>query len=147
MGLRCGDNCSSFYTILKNIILFAIGGLSYLLIELLWRGYSHWSMFLLGGLCFFIIGLINERVNIPIIFEMLIGTSLITALEFGFGYILNIRLNLNIWDYSDMPLNILGQVCIPYMAIWFILSFFCIIADDNLRYYLFGETRKKYTLI
>lgn len=130
----------------ENTVLFCVGGIVYIVIELLWRGYSHWSMFFLGGLCFLVIGWLNERMEweTPLLLEMLLGAFLITVLEFGFGYIFNIRLGLNVWDYSDMPLNIMGQVCLPYMLLWFILSFFCIVMDDNLRYYLFGEEKKKY---
>ncbi len=135
--------------IIKNTILFVFGGLSYIIIEMLWRGYSHWSMFVLGGICFWVIGLINEysEETTPLLFEMLLGSFFITLLELVCGYIVNIRLNLNIWDYSDMPLNIMGQVCLKYSILWFILSFFCIIIDDNLRYYLFGENRRKYTFV
>ncbi len=135
--------------ILKNLILFAIGGIVYLMIELLWRGYSHWSMFVLGGLCFWIIGMINERSSekTPLFFEMLLGTFLITVLELIFGYVLNIRLGLDVWDYSDMRFNILGQICLRYSIMWFFLSFFCIVIDDNLRYYLFGEDKKRYTWV
>lgn len=130
----------------ENTVLFCVGGIVYIVIELLWRGYSHWSMFFLGGLCFLVLGWLNERMEweTPLLLEMLLGAFLITVLEFGFGYIFNIRLGLNVWDYSDMPLNIMGQVCLPYMLLWFILSFFCIVMDDNLRYYLFGEEKKKY---
>lgn len=130
----------------ENAVLFCVGGIVYIVIELLWRGYSHWSMFFLGGLCFLVLGWLNERMEweTPLLLEMLLGAFLITVLEFGFGYIFNIRLGLNVWDYSDMPLNIMGQVCLPYMLLWFILSFFCIVMDDNLRYYLFGEEKKKY---
>lgn len=133
----------------ESAVLFCIGGIAYILIELLWRGYSHWSMFFLGGLCFLVLGLINENTGweTPVFFEMLLGAFIITALEFVFGYVLNIRLRLDVWDYSDMPYNIMGQVCLPYMALWFVLSFFCIIIDDNLRFYLFGEEKKKYTWI
>lgn len=135
--------------IIKNLILFAIGGIVYLTIELLWRGYSHWSMFVLGGLCFWIIGMINEYSTdkTPLIFEMLLGTFLITGLELLFGYVLNIRLGLNVWDYSDMRFNILGQICLRYSVMWFFLSFFCIVIDDNLRYYLFEEEKKRYTWV
>ena len=131
----------------KLFILFNIGGLAYVIIELLWRGSSHGSMFVLGGLCFVIIGLMNERKSMPLLCQMLIGTFIITSLELMFGYILNIRLHLDVWDYSDMPFNILGQICLPYMCLWFILSFFCIVIDDNIRFYIFGEEKRRYTLI
>ena len=135
--------------ILKNLILFAIGGIVYLMIELLWRGYSHWSMFVLGGLCFWIIGAVNECSDgkTPLFFEMLLGTFLITGLELLFGYVLNICLGLDVWDYSDMRFNILGQICLRYSVMWFFLSFFCIVIDDNLRYYLFDEEKKRYTWV
>lgn len=44
----------------KYLILLDVGGLLYILLELLWRGQSHWSMFVLGGVCFVALGLINE---------------------------------------------------------------------------------------
>lgn len=134
--------------LIKNTILFTFGGLSYIIIEMLWRGYSHWSMFVLGGLCFWVIGLINENSNekTPLAFEMLLGSFFITLLELVCGYIVNIRLKMNIWDYSNMPYNIMGQICLKYTILWFVLSFLCIIVDDSLRYYLFGEGKRKYTL-
>ena len=47
----------------KYLFLFAVGGALYVLIELLWRGWSHWTMFALGGLCFVYLGLINEALG------------------------------------------------------------------------------------
>ena len=134
---------------LKHFILFSIGGIAYLITELLWRGSSHWSMFILGGACFFIVGLINEksRGNIPLLLQMLISAIIITALEFLTGYIVNIRMGLSVWDYYRMPYNIMGQVCLMYSILWFFLSFVCIIADDWLRCVLFGEEKQKYRII
>ena len=134
--------------ILKLFILFSIGGIFYLIIELLWRGYSHWTMFVLGGVCFVLLGLINEFYDykIPLVLQMFFGAVIITALEFITGYIVNIKLGMNVWSYSDMPYNILGQICLPYMILWFFLSAACIITDDWLRYILFEEERPAYTL-
>ena len=133
----------------KYVFLFFFGGISYLIIELLWRGHSHISMLVLGGLCFVTIGLINEKYtfDMPLITQMLIGTFVITVLEFAFGCILNLYLHLNVWDYSKMPLNISGQICLPYMILWFLLSPVAIIADDYLRYLFFGEEKPHYTLL
>lgn len=132
----------------KYIFLFFFGGIAYIIIELLWRGYSHVSMFVLGGLCFVCLGLINEKYtfDMPLVTQMLIGTFMITSLEFVFGCILNLYLHLNVWDYSKMPLNIMGQICMPYMLLWFILSPVAIIADDYLRYLFFGEEKPRYRL-
>lgn len=132
----------------KLFILFAIGGIFYLIIELLWRGCSHWTMFLLGGTCFTLLGLINEfyDFSIPLVLQMFFGMCIITALEFITGYIVNIRLGMNVWSYADLPYNILGQICLPYMILWFFMSAACIITDDWLRHILFEEERPHYQL-
>ena len=44
----------------RNLLIFVIFGLAYGLIEILWRGYTHPSMVILGGICGLIIGLLNE---------------------------------------------------------------------------------------
>lgn len=134
---------------LKMLILFSIGGICYILIELLWRGYSHRTMFFLGGACFCALGLINEFYDyeIPLVLQMIFGTIIITALEFVTGCVVNLYLHMNVWNYSALPYNLLGQICLPYMGLWFILSPLCIITDDWLRYALFGEERPHYRLI
>ena len=134
--------------LLRPLILFNIGGLLYILIELLWREYSHWTMFFVGGICFVLIGLINElfTFNIPLITQMTISSVLITLIEFISGSIINIRFNLNVWDYSNMPFNILGQICIPFMILWFFLSVLGIILDDYLRYWFFAEEKPRYKI-
>lgn len=133
---------------LKYLILFSIGGIAYYLGEILWRGWSHPSMFVLGGLCFVLIGIINEFLSfeIPFAVQMIIGAAIITSLEFIAGFILNIKLHLNIWDYSDMPMNIMGQICIPYIFGWFLLTPACILLDDYMRYYFFDEEKPHYVI-
>ena len=112
-------------TFFKLVALFVIGGAAYVLIELLWRGHSHISMFILGGMCFVSIGLINELFpwELGIVWQALIGGVLVTVLEFITGLIVNIWLGLNVWDYSKLPLNLMGQICLPFSAVWFILYF------------------------
>ena len=134
---------------LKYLFLFSFGGIIYILIEMLWRGYSHWSMFILGGLCFVLLGLINQKYtrDIPLPIQMLIGAFIITALEFISGCILNLWLGLNVWDYYDMPYNIMGQICLPYMILWFLLSPVCIVTDDYIRYLFFEEDKPHYKLV
>ena len=135
--------------ILKNMILCCVGGALYIVIELLWRGYSHWTMFILGGICFFCIGLINEEFtwDMPLVKQMFIGAIFITMWEFLFGIIVNGVYNLNVWDYSNMPFNILGQICLPYCILWFFISLPAIVLDDWLRYWLFKEEKPHYRLI
>ena len=130
----------------KEIILWLIGGLLYMGIELIWRGYSHWTMFLLGGLCFVCLGRINEVIPwcMPLWLQVLIGTAIITGLEFITGCIVNLWLGWNVWDYSNVPFNVLGQICLPYILLWIPISLAGIVSDDYLRHWLFKEEKPHY---
>lgn len=135
-------------TLWKSLILFGIGGFLYYLIECLWRGYSHWTMFIVGGMCFLLIGSINEVFDwdMPIIHQMFYSSLMITIVEFFAGLLLNVILNLNIWDYSNMKFNLMGQICLMYSILWFFLSAAAIILDDYLRYWLFDEEKPQYKI-
>jgi len=130
----------------KNAFLFAIGGLVYYLIEILWRGYSHISMFVIGSICFVLIGLINEYLSFdtPLWKQQLIAAAIVTGIELIAGLILNVWLQLGIWDYSNLPFNLFGQVCLQYSILWFLLSLPAIILDDWLRRWLFDEEKPHY---
>lgn len=116
--------------------LFCLGGFCYNFIEILWRGYSHWSMFLVGGCCFHLIGGIGNRLRTK--GALVVGTTCavaITTVEYISGWIVNLRLKLNVWDYSHMFGNLHGQVCLPYTVLWGILSLMAI------PFYRFAERR------
>lgn len=132
--------------ILKAIILMAAGGMLYALFEIGFRGYTHWTMIIVGGLCFYLIGLINEIIpwRMKIWKQCLIGSLVVTTVEFVSGCIINLWLGWGVWDYSDMPFNILGQVCLPFSALWVLLSALAIILDDYLRYWLYHEEKPHY---
>lgn len=132
---------------LRPLILFVIGGLIYILIELVARGRTHWTMFIVGGVAFFLVGCINEKERkMPLIKQMLIGSIVITILEFLCGCIVNLWLGWNVWDYNNMPLNLLGQICLPFTVLWFFLSAVGIILDDYIRHLLWNEAIPKYKL-
>lgn len=136
-------------TLAESVLLFLIGGLLYYLIEILFRGRSHFSMILCGGMCFLAIGLINERLSwdTPLWKQMLIGAALVTILEFFTGCIVNRLLHLNVWDYSSIPGNILGQICPPFTLLWFFISLPALLLDDYIRYRFFHEEKPRYKLI
>ena len=105
-------------------VIYALGSLGYCIIEILWRGYSHWSMGILGAVCFLEIFRIHRLFNsLPTVAKALMGSCAITALELVAGLILNLWLELRIWDYSNMPLHLLGQICLPFSVMWFFLCF------------------------
>ena len=107
----------------KNSVLFYLGGGLYMTLEFLWRGRSHWSMFLLGGLCFRLLGRLAQRAHrLSLWWKSLLGTGMITLLELITGLVFN--RSYTIWDYRRAPLNLRGQICLPYMLLWLPLSTF-----------------------
>lgn len=134
--------------LVKYLILLVVGGAAYYGIEIVARGFSHWTMFLAGGICFVLVGIINEITpKIPLLQQMILSAAIITAIEFVSGCILNIWLGLNIWDYSDEVGNVFGQICPSHTLYWFLLSLVGIVLDDYIRHYFFGEEKPKYTII
>jgi uncharacterized membrane protein len=135
--------------ILKLCILALIGGITYVLIELAWRGYSHISMFILGAFCFVLLGGINEFLpwELGFVWQMLIGAGIVTILELIVGIVVNVWLGLEVWDYSNLPFNFMGQICLPFSFAWTLLSGVAIVVDDYLRYWLFGEEKPHYKIL
>ena len=109
--------------LLAHIPIAVIGGLVYMGIEILWRGHTHWTMGVLGGVCFALIGLLDEvQDHPPMLLQMVQGAAIVTALELIVGLIVNRWLGWDVWDYSDMPGNLWGQVCPQFAAAWLVLS-------------------------
>ena len=104
------------------LLAFFLGGTLYVLLELLWRGRSHVSMFCAGGLALLLLHGLFLRFALPLFAQCLVGGLVITAIEFVAGAIVNVRLKLNVWDYSKMPLNLYGQVCLPFSLLWCLLT-------------------------
>lgn len=132
----------------KYAFLFWFGGSTYVALEVLWRGYSHWTMLLLAGILFIIVGLLNEiwSWEFKFRYQVLISTGIATILELLTGLIVNIWLKWDIWDYSNVPFNFLGQICLPYTVLWTLLSAFAIVIDDVIRWKFFGEEKPHYIL-
>ena len=128
-----------FYKWIKTLHLGLIGGSLYLLAELIWRGHTHWTMGVLGGICFILFGSLT-LINIPLYMKALAGTFLVTFLELCAGLILNIWLKLSIWDYSGLPFNLFGQICVPYSLLWLPLSILGIALYPRLQSWLFSES-------
>lgn len=131
---------------MKYLFLFLIGGFAYFYIEILFRGYSHFSMILCGGMAFIGCGMLNQIIPVKLSFvtQMILSCLIITLLEFITGYIVNIQLGWGVWDYSDMPYNLYGQVCPAFSVIWLVLSAICIFMDDLIRWRIFGEEKTTY---
>ena len=106
-----------------KIILFSIGAFGYGLLEILWRGYTHWSMLSAGGICFMFFASMAEKLKSTGLFiKALIGSIFITGIELIFGIIFNVILKKNVWDYSRLPFNFGGQICLFFSFLWLVLS-------------------------
>lgn len=117
---------------MEYIFIYILGAGLYCTIEILFRGYTHWSMFFVGGCCFLMMYSLSETA-LPLWAKWLCSAGLISAVEFFSGIVLNIMLKLNVWDYSAQKLNILGQVCPLFSFFWFLLSIIGIALCSSLR--------------
>ncbi len=133
--------------IIKYFILFIAFSSLYVEIEILFRNRSDRSMIVLSGICGILIGLINYFFswNMSLILQGIIGgLFIVTPLEYVFGILFNS--DYHIWDYRTVPFNINGQVCLPFSIIWCFIAVVCIMLDDYLRYFIFGEEKPHYRL-
>lgn len=107
----------------KRSVLFLVGGVGYGILECLWRRRTHWTMILAGGVCAVLMDAVAVcRRPCSFIAKAGVCAAVITAVEFLFGVVFNKWLRMNVWDYSAMPFNVLGQICPLYSCFWMGLS-------------------------
>lgn len=108
---------------IDNIVIFGTGALGYGLIECIWRGETHPAMLAAGGVCLLSLGGINRKMRtLPLLYRSIAGSVVITAVELVFGAVFNLGLGMQIWDYSRIPFNYKGQICLLFSVIWALLS-------------------------
>lgn len=114
---------SDINRIKKYLTSFALGAACYSCAEMLWRGHTHWTMALTGGACTAMIYAMNRRMRDKnLALRCLYGCGIITAAELCVGVVVNRLLGWEVWDYSEMRFNFLGQICLLYCGMWYILS-------------------------
>lgn len=145
MGVRKDDSIA-MKIFLKYLFLFHFGGGTYITIELLYRNETYIQMYVLGGICFIICGLLNEfyKWETPLAKQVLIGGFVITLLEFITGMIFNVWLGMNMWSYEDLKFNLYGQIAPQFIVIWLFLALVAIILDDVIRWRFFNEEKPRY---
>ncbi|MEF9971027.1 MAG: putative ABC transporter permease [Oscillospiraceae bacterium] len=109
-------------TLIEYLTVWAVGAACYGSIELMFRGFTHWSMFVTGGICLMLLYIVETRGKEPLWQKWIMGAVIITTVEFVVGIIVNIILGWHVWDYSGMTPNLFGQICLPFTLVWFLLS-------------------------
>ena len=108
----------------KDLLLLISGGVIYPTLEMAWRGYTHVSMAVAGGVCVVLIDRVCngalQRSGLTV--RCFAGGTIITSVELVAGIVVNFILKLHVWDYSHLPLNIFGQICLPFTALWMLAS-------------------------
>ena len=130
--------------LIQSLVIFLAGGFIYGIIEVIYRGHTHPSMFVLGGICLLWVGGAGHffRFAPPLWLQVILGGVFITFAEFICGLIYNVQLGLRVWDYSDLPLNIMGQVCPLFFFAWIALSLPAITVERVIRWN-FQQTSSK----
>ena len=123
------------------LILFLFGAISYSLLEIIWRGFTHWSMFVLGGFCLVFCAQQGKWTHWRAPLWKQVGWCVIfvTACEFTTGIIVNKFLHWNVWDYTGLPFQLMGQICLPFAIIFSGLCAVGILLSGWLLHFLYGE--------
>ena len=133
----------------EYLFLWALGGTLYYSIELMFRGFSHWSMFLLGGICLLFFWLQGSKTewSDPMWVQVIRCTIFVVSCEFITGIIVNKWLGWGVWDYSEEPFHLFGQICLPFAMIFSGFAVIGIILSGNLMHWLFGEKKPNYHVL
>lgn len=133
----------------EYIFLWTFGGALYYAFELFFRGFSHWSMFCLGGICVLFFWLQGSSLNWqdPMWIQVIRCTVFVVACEFITGIIVNKWLGWAVWDYSDQPYQLFGQICLPFAVIFSGLSAIGIMLSGYLMHWIFKEPKPNYHVL
>ncbi len=131
------------HSLYKYTLLFILGGSLYYMIEILFRGYSHWTMLIAGGFIFLYANHQNRihRGNAVFLKQTFAVWGAALMIEFFTGCIVNLYFGWNVWDYSGLPLNLLGQICLPFALLFFPLCGAAILLDSYLCHWLFHDEK------
>lgn len=105
-------------------------------------------MILCAGISLYCIGYLSKmkRKQYSIFRLMALWALIITTFEFLTGILVNIVLDLKVWNYENQPFHILGQICLPYSLLWFFLALVSILLQDYSGYLLFHQEKPSYRI-
>ncbi len=106
----------------ENALVYVVGSVGYTVLELLWRGYTSWTMTATGGVCLGLLYRLRQRLShLKLWQQCLAGGGVITGVELLAGGLFNKLLKMEVWDYSSQPCNFKGQICLLYSSLWCLL--------------------------
>ena len=132
----------------KDIVVFILGGLIYCGIELIFRGRTHFTMFLLAGCCSLVMAGLNNifSFDMPFLIQVFISGFVCSVGEYIFGILFN--KNFTIWDYRNLPGTFANnQLNILFCILWLLLSVIGIPIMDYVEWKYFKEEPKPYYII
>ena len=99
---------------LRNATLFFVGAFGYGQIELLYRGYTHWTMLVSGGVLLLVLHELNRSLprSVPLLARCAAGAGCITGLELAMGLVCNRLLGMGIWHERITKRTALGMLLI-----------------------------------
>lgn len=126
---------------MKYVVLFYVGFVTYITIEVLFRGYSFPLCGIMGAIDFILIDKINNKISwhLDLLIQGIIGSFIVTFSELIIGLFDRYYLHLNMWDYSSLPFNFMGVICIQFSISWIFISIIAILLADSINYYVFKE--------
>lgn len=138
--------------LLRSMVLWTFGGTLYFLMEVAWKlifGHPEeisWTMLVLAILLCIPLDLANERLSwcMPLWQQAVLGGLGITAAELAAGVVLNLWLGMDVWDYSDLPFHLWGQISLVWSLVWILAAGVGIVLFDWLRHWLYEEDRPHY---
>lgn len=133
----------------EYLLLWALGGSIYYTFEVIFRGFSHWSMFILGGICLLFCAQQGMWTNWrePLWKQVLWCTLFVTACEFITGIIVNKWMRWNVWDYTDQQFHLLGQICLPFIILFSGLCVLGIFLSAYCLYWIYGEEKPQFRVL
>ena len=133
----------------KTVLLFCVGFWLYQTIEIAYRGHTGYICGLLGGIAFVLIDLLNEwfTFEMDFLLQSCIGSAIITFLELIIGEFIKVNNLAPMWNYSNMPLNYDGVICLPFSLIWILLSAVAILLADYINFCWLGDDEQPYYML
>ena len=137
-----------------SMLLWTWGGTVYFLLEVAYKtatGHPErisWTMLVLAVVLCVPVERAGAELpwECPLWLQAAVCAALVTLVEFCAGCVLNLWIGLDIWDYSDIPFNLLGQICLPFSLVWLVLCFLFIVVFDWMRYAVIGGDKPTYSI-